>query len=475
MISPLATYQHLTDKTYNREGHRIDRITPHCIVGQWSAKFGCDWFATNGKNNSVNYVVGKDGDIGCNVDEDNGAWTSSSNANDMRAITIEIASDATSPYAVTDKAYAAVLDLITDICKRYNIDTLLWIADKNTALAYEPKENEMILTVHRWFANKSCPGDYLYSRMGAIAEEVTKRLGGKTPTQKEPISSYPSCPFLVRVKVNDLNIRNKANGTITGKYTGKGIFTITQVDGDWGHLKSGIGWIYLANPSYVEIQGTVANTTVTTETTSGDETLHKYIWNALSNFIDNDFGVAGLMGNLYAESGLISNNLQNVYNKALDMSDADYTAKVDNGLYKDFVFDRAGYGLAQWTYQSRKMGLLALAHSKSVSIGNLDMQLEYLEKELHNYGLIKKLNAATSVLEASNVILHEFEKPADQTTAVELKRAEYGEKFYNQYHKEPVNEKQYRVQCGVFNDWNNAKQLELKLKEAGFDSIVVEN
>ena len=124
-------------------------------------------------------MVGLNGDIGLCVEEKDRSWCISSASNDHRAVTIEVASDTTDPYAVMDKAYAALLDLLTDICKRNGKSKLIWLGDKDKSLAYTPAAGEMLMTVHRWFANKACPGEYLYSRHAAIAAEVTKRL---TPT-----------------------------------------------------------------------------------------------------------------------------------------------------------------------------------------------------------------------------------------------------------------------------------------------------
>ncbi|MCM1225448.1 MAG: N-acetylmuramoyl-L-alanine amidase, partial [Lachnospiraceae bacterium] len=120
--------------------------------------------------------IGLDGRVGMYVEEKDRSWCTSSGANDHRAVTIEVASDTTHPYAVKDAAFSALLDLCTDICKRNGKKRLLWFGDKDKTLAYTPGADEMVLTVHRWFANKACPGEYLYSRHGEIAEEVTKRL-----------------------------------------------------------------------------------------------------------------------------------------------------------------------------------------------------------------------------------------------------------------------------------------------------------
>jgi hypothetical protein len=153
------------------------------------------------------------------------------------------------------------------------------------------------------------------------------------------------------------------------------------------------------------------------------------IWNYLKSKGLNDFGAAGLMGNLFAESALNPQNLQNTYEKSLGMTDAEYTKKVDNGTYTNFVKDKAGYGLAQWTYWSRKENLLNFAKSQGKSIGDLNMQLDFLYKELTTGGYLvlwNKLKTASSVLEASNEVLFNFERPADQSEKVQSRRAQYG-------------------------------------------------
>lgn len=182
--SKLVDYTRISPNKTSPRNHAIDTITIHCIVGQWTAKQGCDYFATTGRECSANYVVGKDGSIGLSVEEKDRSWCSSSASNDNRAVTIEVASDTTHPYAVTDKAYAALLDLVTDICRRNGIKKLLWKGDKSL-IGQVAKQN---MTVHRWFANKACPGDYLYSRHSAIAAEVNKRLGASPAEPEKPSS-----------------------------------------------------------------------------------------------------------------------------------------------------------------------------------------------------------------------------------------------------------------------------------------------
>ena len=118
------------------------------------------------------------------VEEKNRSWCSSSKENDQRAVTIECASETTEPYAFRDVVYQTLIKLCVDICKRNGKKKLLWLGDKDTTLAYTPKADEMVLTVHRWFANKSCPGNWMYARMGDLASKVTAELGGAA---QEPV------------------------------------------------------------------------------------------------------------------------------------------------------------------------------------------------------------------------------------------------------------------------------------------------
>lgn len=164
-------------------------------------------------------------------------------------------------------------------------------------------------------------------------------------------------------------------------------------------------------------------------------TTEEKIWNFLKDNGLNDFGAAALMGNLYAESALHPTNLQNTYEKSLGMTDAEYTAAVDNGTYCNFVKDCAGYGLAQWTYWSRKQNLLDFAKSAGKSIGDLEMQLTFLIKELKSgyASVLQTLKTATSILVASNAVLTKYERPANQGTSVQNARASYGQKYYDQF------------------------------------------
>lgn len=327
--SPLVSYTKLSPNHSGQRTHSIDRITPHCVVGQCSVETLGSVFAPTSRQASCQYGIGVDGRVGMYVEEKNRSWCSSSNANDQRAVTIECASDTTEPYAFKDIVYQTLIKLCIDICQRNGKSKLLWLGDKDKTLSYSPKSDEMVLTVHRWFANKSCPGNWLYSRMDDLAAKVTAGLGGAsvstqpeepTPTTEtihvgdhvkvigskyytgKPIPGWvknktwivhavagnrivinkstdgkcaimspvnaadlrvvkttkedtanATTPYVVQVSVQDLNIR-KGPGTnygTTGRYTGKGCFTIVEEASGtgstkgWGKLKSGIGWISL--------------------------------------------------------------------------------------------------------------------------------------------------------------------------------------------------------------------------------------
>lgn len=297
--SSLVVYTKLSPNHSGQRTHSIDRITPHCVVGQLSAESICGCFTSSSRQASCNYGIGTDGRVSLCVEEKNRSWCSSSNANDQRAVTIECASDKTEPYAMNDKVYASLVKLCTDICRRNGKKKLLWLGDKDRTLNYSPASDEMVLTVHRWFANKSCPGDWLYARLGDLAEKVTAALGGsssggaaskdtsgttlyrvrktwadsksqlgaykvlknaKTKADANPgysvfdaggnvvyagksgsTSTGGAVPYQVRVSISNLNIRSGPGTDYprTGQYTGVGTFTITAESAGQGSSKWG--------------------------------------------------------------------------------------------------------------------------------------------------------------------------------------------------------------------------------------------
>ena len=196
--SSLVNYTRLSPNNSGKRTHSIDRITPHCVVGQLSVETLGSLFARSSYQASCNYAIGSDGRVALIVDEGQRSWCSSSNANDQRAVTIECASDKTSPYAFNTTVYNKLIDLCVDICRRNGKTKLLWISDKAKALAYEPKSGEMLLTVHRWFASKSCPGPWMMDRMGDLAAKVTARLAGTAAA--DPGQQADTVPHYYRVR-----------------------------------------------------------------------------------------------------------------------------------------------------------------------------------------------------------------------------------------------------------------------------------
>ena len=218
---------------------------------------------------------------------------------------------------------------------------------------------------------------------------------------------------------------------------------IASNHGDPEHLWMGLGLPYTMDTFRKAVDEKMGDTT--------DCNPEKRIWDVLLSQIGNEYGVAGLMGNLYAESGLNPKNLQNTYNKKLNISDEEYTMLVDGGNYPDFITDKAGYGLAQWTYYTRKQNLLNYAKQKGTSIGNLDMQLEFLLQELSGYGNVyQTLIHAKTVREAAVAVLTGFEKPANQSETVCKKRTAYGQRFYDKYASDiPSNSLPFKVRVEI--------------------------
>jgi len=206
--SSLVTYTKLSPNHSGKRSHVIDTISIHCMAGNLSVESCGNLFANPARKASSNYGIGSDGRIALYVDEANRSWCTSSSSNDNRAITIEVANTVTAdPWPVSDKAYASLINLLVDICKRNNIKALLWKADKNL-IGQIHKQN---MTVHRWFAAKSCPGDWLYNRHGQIADEVNKRLNTEMEDDDMNIEKFKELWLEMRqeLKDNDSNAYSK--------------------------------------------------------------------------------------------------------------------------------------------------------------------------------------------------------------------------------------------------------------------------
>ena len=254
-----------------------------------------------------------------------------------------------------------------------------------------------------------------------IAKEVIKGLWGTGEARKSRLKNAGHDYQAVQNKVNELLNPKKPIEEIAREV----------IAGKWGTGEERKRRLTNAGYSYAEVQTKVNELLKPKKPTDTS----KHIWDYLMSKINNPYGVAGLMGNLRAESNLNPKNLQNSYEKKLGITDDNYTGAVDNGTYTNFVRDSAGYGIAQWTYWSRKQGLLDYVRSKGVSIGDLDAQLEFLYKELTTSyrSVFNGLRQAISVREASDIVLTQFEKPKNQSEEVKQLRASYSQEYYDKY------------------------------------------
>ena len=232
--SALSCMRVISPNRNSPRNHAIDTITIHCVVGQMGVEALCSHFNNPGLGASCNYGIGPDGRICTIVDESDRSWCSSSAANDNRAITIECASDAFYPYAINANVWKSLIELCADICRRNGIKKLVWSTDKNTRMNHL---NGCNLTVHRDYANKSCPGDYIYNRLGQIAKEVNQKLSGAP--------AGPFKPYQGQVNADDgLNCRTApVSGSVIKAFEDGTVLTITKEDGNWGYC--GEGWVCL--------------------------------------------------------------------------------------------------------------------------------------------------------------------------------------------------------------------------------------
>lgn len=268
--SSLVSHTRISPNRTPNRNHEIDTITIHCVVGQCSVETLGSVFADSSRDASSNYGIGYDGRIGMYVEEKDRSWCSSNAANDHRAITIEVASDTYHPYAVNSKAYNALIELLVDICKRNNIKELKWKADKSL-IGQVDKQN---MTVHRWFENKSCPGDYLYNRHGQIADAVNAKLGAsKAPTSPStPATSNNDLKFKVGDIVNFTGNKHYASANIANGATvkaskvkitavsksGKHPYHVRSVNDNGAFINGVYGWVDASDIS--EIKATTATT-----------------------------------------------------------------------------------------------------------------------------------------------------------------------------------------------------------------------
>lgn len=382
-------------------------------------------------------------------------------------IQFEICEDSLNDKAYFNKVYAEACELTAYLCKLYNLNP------KGT-ITYHGIQVPVILC-HKDSARLGLGSDHVdvehwfgkYGKtMQNVREDVAALMGkidASQPAQPTQPANVPTTgkivKYLVKVTANALNIRSGpgANNAITGQISDKGIYTIIRESNGWGLLKSKAGWIDLEYTSFykqLEPDEEASSSSDGTEPVATNDTtklqpvilkgnsVEEKIWNALKEEFGNDYAAAGLMGNLYAESGLIANNLQNSHEKILGYTDASYTLAVDNGSYHNFVKDSAGYGLAQWTYWSRKEKLLNFAKEKNASIGDLGMQILFLIKELKesfNSSVYTPLKTVNSLFDAASLVMLKFEAPYDQSTDKQKQRAAYAKVYYDRYTKGDTN------------------------------------
>lgn len=373
---------------------RIKYIVIHYVGGKSGAEQNCKYFAGGDRGASAHYFVGFDGEIWQCVEDANIAWHCGAksykhaecrNANSI-GIEMCVRKRNTDSMSATDKDW-----YFEDATVEKTVELTRYLMDK-----YSVSASHVIR--HYDVTGKICPNPYVYNTTEHTWDDFKKKIS--------------------------------AGG---GEADGKRLYHVRK---SWGDVKSQIGaFTYLDNAKKVCKAGyTVYDWNGKAVYPEVAETPEKTIWDFLTGKGLNAYATAGLMGNLYAESGLNSCNLQNSYNNKLGMDDAAYTLAVDAGTYDNFINDKAGYGLAQWTYYTRKQALLLYAHKTGVSIGNMEMQLGFLWDELQGYkAVMSELRAATSVRAASDVVLLGYERPADQSGAAQKRRAGYGQIFYDRY------------------------------------------
>ncbi|MCM1220832.1 MAG: phage tail tip lysozyme [Lachnospiraceae bacterium] len=382
---------------------RIKYIVIHYTGALGDAKANCNYFAGGDRNASAHYFVGYDGAVWQSVEDANIAWHCGAksykhaecrNANSI-GIEMCVRKKDTSSQNATDKDW-----YFEDATVEAAAELTRYLMDK-----YNVPASHVIR--HYDVTGKICPNPYVYNTTGHTWDEFKQLVSGAASAG----GSQTDKLYRVRKSWEDAKSQTGAYSSLdNAKKACTDGYTVYDWDGRAVYSKAAAGSM-------------VQNTST-----------EKAIWDYLTGRGLNAYAVAGLMGNLYAESGLNSCNLQNSYNKSLNMTDAEYTAAVDNGSYGNFVKDKAGYGLAQWTYYTRKQALLDYARSADASIGSLDMQLAFLWQELQGYkAVISALKAAATVRAASDAVLTGYEKPADQSEAVKAKRAAYGQEYYNKY------------------------------------------
>ena len=396
-VNKLLTPYNFTDKNSEQ---RIKYIVIHYVGALGGAKANCQYYAGQYIGASAHYFIGFDGEIWQSVEDADIAWHCGASSykheacRNSNSIGIELCvrKKNTASMGATDKDW-----YFEDATVESAVELTRYLMEK-----YGVPASNVIR--HYDVTGKICPNPYVYNCTQHVWEEFKKKI---------------------------------SNGSTAGNAAdSKQLYRVRK---RWGDAKSQIGAYSVLENAKAACKDGYTVYDASGKAVYGAELQPAtdaagIIWAFLTGKGLNAYAAAGLMGNLYAESGLNANNLQNSYSKKFRMTDAEYTTAVDNGSYTNFVHDKAGYGLAQWTYYSRKQALFDYAKAAAASIGDLNMQLAFLWQELQGYkSVMNVLKAATSVRAASDAVLTGYEKPADQSEEVQKKRAEYGQKYYDKY------------------------------------------
>jgi len=251
-ISPLTVYTKVSPNKSSRKA-KIDTITIHHMACNPSIETQGENFAATSRQASSNYGIGTDGRIACYVPEEYRSWCSSNKANDDRAITIEVANDGGAPdWHISDTAINALIKLCADICKRNGISELKW-SDNKSLVGQIDKQN---VTIHQWFAATACPGPYLHGKLSYVVAETNKLLkGAATEPENAPQQAFPQVPFTIKISKN-MVYRSMPSVTSPVKgNTNAGTFSIVEISGNFGKLKSGAGWVDLSLTDQYSIVG----------------------------------------------------------------------------------------------------------------------------------------------------------------------------------------------------------------------------
>lgn len=329
--SSLATVKIYSPNHSGLRNHSIDTITIHCMAGQMSAESCGNLFSSSSVEASSNYGVGPDGKIGLYVEEKNRSWCSSNSANDNRAVTIEVASNSYHPYAVTDAAYNATIKLVADICLRNGIRKLVWSTNQNQRMNHL---NGCNMTVHRDYANKACPGDYLYERMGDIARKAnaiisTGKVSGGTSLYTNNKRAWD---FLITTG----GMSKESAASCIGYWLGEN-----------GH------------------QYGVSYTNVTPPFTPGSKSPYKYL--NLELFPGE---IEGYLGNC---SGTFPGNKVIMRNPPDSLISYTYNYRPNGYSYDGYC----GIGIGSWTFKYGAGALIKYAKEKGKAWDDLDLQLNF--------------------------------------------------------------------------------------------------